>query len=60
MLRGTPEDVLRAAAACHAASGSRHIVGTGCEVPPETPPENLRALVAYARDHRPDGSAAVA
>ena len=59
MLRGTPDDVFRSAAACHAACGSRHIVGTGCEVPPETPPENLRALVAYARDHRPDGSATV-
>jgi uroporphyrinogen-III decarboxylase len=28
-------------------------VGTGCEVSPETPAENLRALVAYAHDHAP-------
>jgi MtaA/CmuA family methyltransferase len=53
MLTGTPEDVYEAAAECHRISGAKHIVGTGCEVPPETPPENLRALVAYARDHAP-------
>jgi MtaA/CmuA family methyltransferase len=54
VLSGTPEDVYAAAAGCHRLCGSRHIVGTGCEVPPETPPQNLRALVAYARDHAPD------
>jgi MtaA/CmuA family methyltransferase len=53
MLTGTPEEVYAAAAACHRLCGPRHIVGTGCEVSPETPPENLRALVAYARDHAP-------
>jgi MtaA/CmuA family methyltransferase len=53
MLTGTPAEVYQAAAECHRISGPRHIVGTGCEVPPETPPENLRALVAYARDHTP-------
>ena len=54
MLSGSPEEVYAAAAECHRICGTRHIVGTGCEVPPETPPENLRALVAYARDHAPD------
>lgn len=53
MLSGSPEDVYEAAAECHRICGARHIVGTGCEVSPETPPENLRALVAYARDHAP-------
>jgi MtaA/CmuA family methyltransferase len=53
MLTGTPEQVYEAARSCHATSGPRHIVGTGCELPPEAPPENLAALVAYARDHRP-------
>ena len=38
----------------HRICGSSHVVGTGCEVAPETPPENLRALVAYARDHSPE------
>jgi uroporphyrinogen-III decarboxylase len=53
MLSGSPEDVYEAAAECHRICGPRHIVGTGCEVSPETPPENVRALVAYARDHAP-------
>lgn len=54
MLNGTPEQVYEAARRCHGISGPRHIVGTGCEVSPLTPPENLRALVAYACDHRPE------
>ncbi len=53
MLSGTPEEVYAAAAECHRICGSKHIVGTGCEVSPETPPENVRALVAYAHDHLP-------
>jgi MtaA/CmuA family methyltransferase len=53
MLTGSPEQVYAAAAACHQICGPRHIVGTGCEVSPETPPANVRALVAYARDHTP-------
>ena len=53
MLTGTPAEVYAAAARCHTICGPSHIVGTGCEVPPETPPENLRALVAYARHHAP-------
>ncbi len=53
MLRGTPEDVYAAAARCHRIAGPNHVVGTGCEVAPETPPQNLRALVDYARDHAP-------
>ena len=53
MLTGSPEEVYAAAAECHRICGSNHVVGTGCEVAPETPPENLHALVAYARDHAP-------
>jgi len=53
MLTGSPEEVYESAAECHRISGSNHVVGTGCEVAPETPPENLHALVAYARDHAP-------
>jgi MtaA/CmuA family methyltransferase len=53
MLSGTPEQVYAAAAACHRICGPMHIVGTGCEVSPETPAENVRALVAYAREHAP-------
>lgn len=54
MLTGTPEDVYEAAAECHRACGRRFIVGTGCEISPATPPDNLRALVAYAREHGAD------
>ncbi|MBK9121393.1 MAG: hypothetical protein IPM18_17580 [Phycisphaerales bacterium] len=28
----------------------RYIVGVGCKLPPGTPPENVRALVAVARE----------
>ena len=50
---GTPEFVTAAIMECHRQAGSRFIVGAGCEVPRDTPPENLRALGAYARGHRP-------
>jgi MtaA/CmuA family methyltransferase len=48
----TPERIAAAVAACHRQSGDRFIVGPGCEVPRETHPRNLRALVAYAREAR--------
>jgi MtaA/CmuA family methyltransferase len=51
LLRGTPEEVYSAAGQCHAACGSCFIVGSGCEVSPLTPPENLTALVSYARNN---------
>lgn len=50
---GTPEIVTSAIAECHRQAGSRFIVGAGCEVPRDTPPQNLRALCAYAREHKP-------
>jgi MtaA/CmuA family methyltransferase len=53
LVSGTPDDVYAAAAACHRAVGPRYIVGSGCDVAPMTPPDNLRALVRYARDHAP-------
>jgi uroporphyrinogen-III decarboxylase len=51
LLNGTPEEVYASAGRCHAACGRYFIVGSGCEVSPLTPPENLRALVRYAREH---------
>lgn len=51
---GDPGGVSRAVADCHHAAGSRFIAGAGCEVPRDTPPENLRALCAYAHTHRPE------
>ena len=49
----TPAAVTAALAACHREAGPRFIVGVGCEVPRDTPGENLRALCEYARDHPP-------
>lgn len=54
MLEGTPEHVYEACRRCHQTSGKFHVVGTGCEVPPMTPPENLHAMARYSREHRPD------
>jgi MtaA/CmuA family methyltransferase len=54
LLEGTPEQVYEAARSCHQICGRYHVVGSGCEVSPATPPENLRALLAYAREHKPD------
>jgi MtaA/CmuA family methyltransferase len=50
---GTASEVTSAVAECHRQAGTRFIVGAGCEVPRDTPPENLRALCAYARENRP-------
>ena len=55
---GTPESVYAAVAECHRQAGARFIVGAGCEVPRDTPPANLQALVAYAREHRPEAPTA--
>jgi len=49
---GTPDSVRAGIAQCHHDAGPRYIVGAGCEVPRDTPPENVRALVAYARSQR--------
>jgi len=54
MHEGTPEQVYEASRRCHRTCGKFHVVGPGCEVPPTTPPENLRALVRYSREHKPE------
>lgn len=46
---GTPQDVWREIEKCHKEAGKRYIVGAGCEVPRNTPPENLYAMRDYAR-----------
>jgi MtaA/CmuA family methyltransferase len=48
---GTPESVRAAIEACHRQAGPRYIVSAGCEVPRDTPPENVRAMHDYARSH---------
>lgn len=44
-----PESIAAALAECHRQAGDRYIVGAGCEVPRDTPLENVRALTDYAR-----------
>ncbi len=53
---GTPQSVYAAVGECHRDAGARYIVGAGCEVPPDTPAANLRAMARYAREHAPGGA----
>ena len=55
---GTPESVREAIAECHRQAGARYIVGAGCEIPRDTPLENVRALTEYARGHSPSTASA--
>jgi MtaA/CmuA family methyltransferase len=48
---GSPDSVTEVVAECHRQCGPRYIVGAGCEVTPDTPPENIRALASYAHSH---------
>ncbi len=51
---GTPSQVSDAVAACHAGAGPRFVVGPGCEVAPDTPYDNVRAMVRYAQETDPN------
>ncbi len=46
---GTPEEVAAAVAECRRAAGPRYIVGAGCEIVRDTPPENVLALARAAQ-----------
>jgi len=48
---GTSDSVYGALAECHRQAGDRYIVAAGCEVPRDTAPENIHAMVRYAREH---------
>ena len=48
---GNPASITKAISECHLQAGPRYIVGAGCEVPRDTPAENLKALGRYAVDH---------
>jgi MtaA/CmuA family methyltransferase len=50
---GNPPMITDAVAKCHREAGHRFVVGAGCEVPRDTPLENLRALCDYAHSHQP-------
>lgn len=53
MLQGTPETVKEAARRCIREAGANggFILSPGCEVPRDTPPENLEALVEAAKTY---------
>ena len=53
LCHGTPDQITAALAECHRAVGPAWIVGAGCEVPRETPPENMRTLCDYPLSHKP-------
>jgi len=55
MLLKTPEEISRQAVGVLKATGGRVILSTGCEVPPNTPPANIKALVEAARKFKPGG-----
>jgi MtaA/CmuA family methyltransferase len=46
---GRPEQIAASVRACHAEGRGRVIVSAGCEVPPDTSPENMRASGKAAR-----------
>ena len=50
---GQPEAITAAVRECHRQAGPRFVVGAGCEVPRDTPTENLRALCQYAHSTPP-------
>ena len=54
MRDGDVELVTSTIAECHHQAGNRFIVGAGCEIPRDTPEENIRALQEYAASHQPD------
>jgi len=55
---GTPVSITTALAECHRLAGPRLVIEAGCEIPRDTPEENLHALREYARGHRLDATAA--
>ena len=44
LLQGTPDSVTQAVEGCLAAASPRAVIAAGCEVPVQTPPENLAAV----------------
>lgn len=49
----TPDKIREDLARCHREAGARFVAGAGCEIPRDTPHENVRALAEYARNHQP-------
>ena len=50
MLNGSPEDIKKASEACIEKAGGRgFILSSGCEIPKNTPPENVEAMIKIVR-----------
>lgn len=49
LLDGSVQEVLDKVAQCHREAGCRFIVGAGCEVPRDTPKDNLLAMLEFAK-----------
>lgn len=52
LAQATPKKIYESVRKCHKACGRYYIVGAGCEVLPQTPPDNLKALIRYAQEHQ--------
>lgn len=52
LLQGTPERVREAVLSCAAICPDRYISSAGCEVPRDTPPENLLAVAEAVKEVR--------
>ncbi len=50
---GNREIILRELEACYQAAAPRYIVAAGCEVPRDTPEENVLAMLEFAMSHSP-------
>jgi MtaA/CmuA family methyltransferase len=48
---GTPDSVTKALRECYRQAGANYIVAAGCEVPRDTPAENVLAMRDFARSH---------
>ena len=57
---GSVQDVVDTVTKCSRDAGDLHIVGAGCEVPRDTPEENMLALLEFARSHKPGTTTPVA
>ena len=57
---GSVQDVIDTVTKCCEDAGNLYIVGAGCEVPRDTPEENMLALFEFARSHKPRTMAVVA
>jgi MtaA/CmuA family methyltransferase len=51
---GTPASIQAALAECHRIAGRRFIVAAGCEIPRDTPAENVLAMTDFARATKPE------